>query len=164
SIAVGRLVAASRIVASVIGTRPHSVRINAPSGPGTAVAREISGYPPHATATIAMQRNSVFMRSCVSPTEREVARNARGAHYARRSAVMSQDVELRCRCGEVHGWLSGAAPDRVNRVVCYCDDCQAFLHQLDRSDLLDAHGGTDIVQVAPAALRFDRGMQHIAGL
>jgi len=52
----------------------------------------------------------------------------------------------------------------VNRVVCYCDDCQAFLHYLGRSDLLDDHGGTDIVQVAPASLTFDSGAERIAGL
>jgi hypothetical protein len=45
----------------------------------------------------------------------------------------------------------------VNRVVCYCDDCQAFLRYLGREDLLDAQGGSDIVQVAPAALSFPEG-------
>jgi hypothetical protein len=52
----------------------------------------------------------------------------------------------------------------VNRMICYCDDCQAFLHQLGRTDLLDANGGTDIVQVAPASLSFDRGNERIVGL
>src|SRR5690606_13485820 len=35
-------------------------------------------------------------------------------------------------------------------------------HHLGRADLLDAHGGTDIVQVAPASLTFDRGTERIA--
>ncbi len=74
------------------------------------------------------------------------------------------DANLRCRCGEVQGQLKDASPRAVNRVVCYCDDCQAFLHYLGRADLLDAHGGTDIVQVAPASLVFRRGMEHIVGL
>ena len=43
--------------------------------------------------------------------------------------------------------MTNASSTTVNRVVCYCDDCQAFLHYLKRADLLDAHGGTDIVQV-----------------
>src|SRR5690349_9274547 len=78
---------------------------------------------------------------------------------------MSQDVELRCRCGEVGGRVKDAAPGAVNRVVCYCDDCQAFAHHLGRADLLDAQGGTDIVQVAPpASLVFDRGSDRIVGL
>ncbi len=77
---------------------------------------------------------------------------------------MSQDVELSCRCGKIHGLLQDAAPKAVNRAICYCDDCQAFAHHLGRADLLDERGGTDIVQVAPASLRFDAGTEHIVGL
>ncbi|WP_437585310.1 DUF6151 family protein [Sorangium sp. So ce1000] len=77
---------------------------------------------------------------------------------------MSRDIELQCRCGKVHGWLRGASPNAVNRAVCYCADCQAFLHHLGRADLLDEHGGSDIVQVAPSAVSFDRGDEFIAAL
>jgi hypothetical protein len=77
---------------------------------------------------------------------------------------MSRDAELHCRCGQVHGRVTSASPEAVSRIVCYCDDCQAFLHHLRRADLLDAHGGTDIVQVAPASLSFDRGNDRIVGL
>ncbi len=77
---------------------------------------------------------------------------------------MSRDAELHCRCGEIHGRVKGASAQTANRVVCYCDDCQAYLHHLGRADLLDAHGGTDIVQVAPASLTFDRGAERIVGL
>jgi len=52
----------------------------------------------------------------------------------------------------------------VNRVVCYCDDCQAFVHQLGRADLLNTQGGSDIVQVAPASLTFVKGQERIAGV
>lgn len=77
---------------------------------------------------------------------------------------MGQNVELRCRCGNVRGRVTDASATTVNRVVCYCDDCQAFLHHLGRADLLDAHGGTDIVQVAPSSLTFHCGAEYIAGL
>jgi hypothetical protein len=77
---------------------------------------------------------------------------------------MAMEARLSCRCGEVQGVVTNASPQKVNRVVCYCDDCQAFLHQLGRADLLDAQGGTDIVQVAPASLTFSRGRARIAGL
>lgn len=77
---------------------------------------------------------------------------------------MSRDVELQCRCGKLHGWLRDAAPGTVNRVVCYCDDCQAFLHHLGRAELLDAHGGSDIVQVAPSTVSFDRGHELITAV
>lgn len=71
---------------------------------------------------------------------------------------------LRCRCGQIFGQVQNAAPRTVNRVICYCADCQAFLHHLHRAELLNAHGGTDIIQVAPSALTFQRGREHIAGL
>jgi hypothetical protein len=77
---------------------------------------------------------------------------------------MNSTAELACRCKSVRGRVANAGPGTVNRIVCYCDDCQAFLHQLGRIDLLDEHGGTDIVQVAPASLTFDQGMEHIVGL
>lgn len=76
---------------------------------------------------------------------------------------MSQTADLRCRCGEVEGRLENAARETVNRVVCYCDDCQAYAHYLGRADVLDAHGGSDVVQVAPASLTYTRGADRIAG-
>ena len=77
---------------------------------------------------------------------------------------MIKSATLSCRCGEVRGLLTNVSPDTVNRVVCYCDDCQAFLHQLGRAELLDAQGGTDVVQVAPPYLAFTQGTQRIVGL
>lgn len=77
---------------------------------------------------------------------------------------MSKDVELQCRCGNIHGWLRDASPRAVNHAVCYCDDCQAFLHHLGRADLLDEHGGSDIVQVAPATISFDRSAELITAV
>jgi hypothetical protein len=77
---------------------------------------------------------------------------------------MTRTIDLRCRCGAVEGRVENAAPDTVNRVVCYCDDCQAFAHHLGRADLLDEHGGTDIVQVAPSSLSYTRGTDRIAAV
>ena len=77
---------------------------------------------------------------------------------------MAKEVQVRCRCGEVEGLVTNASPQKVNRVICYCDDCQAFAHQLGRADLLNAQGGSDIVQVAPASLTFIKGQNRIAGL
>ena len=77
---------------------------------------------------------------------------------------MSTRAEFRCRCGEVRGVVTDASPRTANRVVCYCGDCQAFIHRLGRADLLDPHGGSDIVQVAPASLAFVQGQDRIRGL
>ena len=77
---------------------------------------------------------------------------------------MNASAELRCRCGEVHAVVTNPSPRTVNRVICYCDDCQAYAHQLGRADLLDRNGGTDIVQVAPASLTFVQGQDKIAAV
>src|ERR1700759_4852191 len=58
----------------------------------------------------------------------------------------------------------GASPGTVQRVVLYCRGLQAFAHRLGRADLLDDHGGSDIVQVAPASLTFVQGQDRIKGL
>src|SRR5512138_1159404 len=77
---------------------------------------------------------------------------------------MSKDIELECRCGEIHGWVRGISPGTVNRMICYCDDCQAFLHFLERTDLFEPHSGTEVVQLAPRVVTFDRGTDHICGM
>jgi hypothetical protein len=73
-------------------------------------------------------------------------------------------VEFGCRCGAIRGHVRETSPRTVNRVICYCDDCQAFAHHLGRADLLDPHGGTDIVQFPPASLAFQEGQERIVGV
>jgi hypothetical protein len=78
---------------------------------------------------------------------------------------MRKSVALSCSsCRTVQGVVTNVSPTTVVCVICYCDDCQAFLHQLDRADLLDAQGGSDIVQIAPASLTFVAGRGRIVGL
>jgi Family of unknown function (DUF6151) len=68
---------------------------------------------------------------------------------------------LRCRCGHVRGLASEVSPSTGCRVVCYCKDCQAFAHFLDRADVLDAVGGTDIFQMPPARLKLTAGTDAV---
>ncbi len=77
---------------------------------------------------------------------------------------MTTVAMARCRCGTVEARVTEASPGTVNRVVCYCDDCQAFAHHLGRADLLDRNGGTDIVQMAPSTITFTKGHQNLVGL
>jgi hypothetical protein len=77
---------------------------------------------------------------------------------------MSTRVEFRCRCGEVRGFVADASPRTVNRVGCYCEDCQAFVHWLGRAELLDAQGRSDVIQVAPATFAFVQGQDRIKGV
>ena len=76
---------------------------------------------------------------------------------------MPTDVPIRCSCGAVRGIARGLEPSAGNRVVCYCDDCQAFAHFLGRAyEMLDANGGSDIFQTSPARLEFTRGGDQLA--
>jgi hypothetical protein len=68
---------------------------------------------------------------------------------------------LQCRCGTVKGSLSHTTA--VNRCMCYCRDCQAFAHFLGKADeILDAQGGTDLMQTRPANLAFTHGQDALA--
>jgi hypothetical protein len=75
---------------------------------------------------------------------------------------MDTDVALRCRCGAVRGTARGLSPSRGHRVVCYCDDCQAFARFLGGAGVLDANGGTDIFQTSAGRLEIDRGNERLA--
>ncbi len=68
---------------------------------------------------------------------------------------------IQCNCGKVQGCVD--QPKTINRLTCYCHDCQAFAHFLDRSDdILDCHGGTDIVQMLPKNISFAQGTEFLA--
>lgn len=80
------------------------------------------------------------------------------------SSADVSSISVSCRCSGVRARVANPSPARANHMLCYCSDCQAALHHLGRTDLFDGHGGTDIVQVAPSALSFDRGFERIVGL
>ena len=67
---------------------------------------------------------------------------------------MGTQIELRCRCGAVRGTVDDVERATVNHGTCYCTDCRAFALFLNRPDILNAKGGTDIVQTAPRRVRF----------
>lgn len=70
---------------------------------------------------------------------------------------------IQCQCGEVKAQLQGEGTH--NRIVCYCADCRAFAYFLGRGEqVLDAQGGTEIVQVSQARLRFVQGREHLAAM
>lgn len=68
---------------------------------------------------------------------------------------------LQCRCGAVRGHV--VRPGMAYRAVCYCKDCQAFAHFLERADtVLDEHGGTGIAANLAKDVRFTQGQHAIA--
>jgi hypothetical protein len=69
---------------------------------------------------------------------------------------------LQCECGSVRGLAKQVSPKRDYRLVCMCDDCQAYAHWLDRADqILDRNGGTEALLLTPAQLEITAGAEHI---
>jgi hypothetical protein len=67
---------------------------------------------------------------------------------------------LQCLCGTLKGYVS--PPDMASRAVCYCKDCQAFAHFLERPDaVLDELGGTEIVATLPKHVHFTQGLDAL---
>ncbi len=76
---------------------------------------------------------------------------------------MSTQVPLKCRCGTVRG-TAEVSPQSGNRIICYCNDCQAFARFLERddvNDIMDAAGGSDVFQMAPAHLQITQGAEAL---
>src|SRR5215472_17897317 len=76
-------------------------------------------------------------------------------------AVDGTRVSLRCSCGRVRGYVDDVTPGSGSRVVCYCDDCQAFARWHRMPGAMNAHGGTDIYQAPPARVRITEGEDHV---
>ncbi len=66
----------------------------------------------------------------------------------------SPSLPLRCACGALRGQFD-ATPSPGARGVCYCDDCQAYGRWIGTPGLLDAHGGTEVIQSWPARVRLE---------
>ena len=71
------------------------------------------------------------------------------------------DLLLRCRCGHVRGVASQVLLSSGFRFVCYCKDCQALARLLDRLDVLDAAGGTDIFQTPAGHVKLTTGTNAV---
>ncbi len=68
---------------------------------------------------------------------------------------------IQCTCGLFKGVL--AQTKGANHCLCYCKDCQAFAHFLKREgEILDALGGSNIVQTLPKYVRFTEGVEQLA--
>lgn len=74
---------------------------------------------------------------------------------------MPFDLSLRCACGCVRGIARDVSPSAGSRFVCYCKDCQAFARFLDRPDVLDGTGGTDIYQMPPGRIALTAGTDAV---
>jgi hypothetical protein len=75
--------------------------------------------------------------------------------------VRCEDFPLRCRCDHVRGVASDLSPSAGFRFVCYCRDCQAFARFLDRADVLNPSGGTDIFHMPPGRVKLTQGTEAL---
>ncbi|HEX7113879.1 MAG TPA: DUF6151 family protein, partial [Steroidobacter sp.] len=70
-------------------------------------------------------------------------------------------MEIRCECGAFRAQLEPFPKGTPGRFVCYCDDCQVFAHYLNREDLLDSAGGTEVIPVYPAQIEIVAGREAL---
>jgi hypothetical protein len=80
----------------------------------------------------------------------------------RRYDACPVDLPLECRCGRVRGLASAASPSSGFRFVCYCTDCKTFSRFLDRPDVLDTAGGTDIFHMPMGQMKVAKGVDAVA--
>ncbi len=77
---------------------------------------------------------------------------------------MSKIVELECTCGTVKGNLK-VIPGSYFYVHCYCCDCQRFASHLNNSkNILDEHGGTELIQTYPDFMKITAGKDKVHGV
>lgn len=70
-------------------------------------------------------------------------------------------MEIQCECGKFRARLKAFPNNTPGRLVCYCDDCQLYLHHLKRTDLLDANGGTEVIPAYPSDVEVLHGLEHL---
>ncbi len=70
-------------------------------------------------------------------------------------------MKVQCSCGQVKGEIENFLTSTPGRLVCYCDDCQDFLKQIERTDLLDECGGTEIIPIYPKSFKITEGKDKL---
>lgn len=73
----------------------------------------------------------------------------------------NNEFAVGCSCGAVKGVALNITPSSGNRVVCCCSGCQAFVTYLERDDVLDQFGGTDLYQTSQSQIRIDQGNEQL---
>ncbi len=82
-------------------------------------------------------------------------------HEKIRDVGVNMTTNVRCECGKFQAEVSNLESATPGRAICYCDDCQSFLHHLGRAELLDANGGSEIVPLYPSSIKFKAGREHL---
>jgi hypothetical protein len=69
-------------------------------------------------------------------------------------------VPLRCRCGKAQGCVESISKFNMH-VVCYCNDCRAFIRAIGRAEILDEFGGSELFVTTPSQLRLTAGFENL---
>ena len=67
-----------------------------------------------------------------------------------------------CRCGATEWQIE--RPKSGLHLICYCADCQTAARHLGTDGVMDAAGGTNILQVAPEQITFTKGAENLGVL
>ena len=71
---------------------------------------------------------------------------------------MADTITWTCACGETSARIDTR---EGTRIVCYCDDCQAFARATGHADWLDEAGGSDLFQTTPDRIEMLRGAGNL---
>jgi hypothetical protein len=75
---------------------------------------------------------------------------------------MSQDLSIKCKCGQVRGVAKNLSVKTVSRVTCYCKSCQNYARILGATgDTLNQYGGTEVIFTSPSNIEFSHGSKYI---
>lgn len=70
-------------------------------------------------------------------------------------------MKISCDCGSFVANLKSFPKNTPGRLVCYCDDCQAYARKLKRTDVLDLYGGTEVIPVYPKEIEVIQGLDKL---
>ncbi len=70
-------------------------------------------------------------------------------------------MNISCDCGAFEAKLTAFPDNTPGRLMCYCKDCQAFTNKIDRADVLDEYGGTEIIPAYPKDVEFIQGVEKL---
>lgn len=70
-------------------------------------------------------------------------------------------MEIQCQCGQFKAEIKNFPVNTPGRLGCYCDDCQSYLIHLNRTDLLDQAGCTEVVPIYPQDMSILQGTEYL---
>lgn len=70
-------------------------------------------------------------------------------------------MQISCDCGAFKAELQAFPKNTPGRLACYCNDCQAYLNKIERTDVLDEYGGSEIIPVYPGEVKILQGKESL---